>query len=83
MQRIICLMLCVTLAQPAWSQSVLQHLMPSPLTILLTIGQWMKKDRVEVFYVQVQAHGKDETDAREQAFRLAGAGAQMNIGNED
>ena len=54
MQRIICLMLCVTLAQPAWSQSVLQHLMPSPLTILLTIGQWMKKDRVEVFYVQVR-----------------------------
>lgn len=71
MPRIICLMLCVTLAQPAWSQNVLQYLTPSPLSILLTIGQWMKKDRIEVFYVQVQAHGRDETDAREQAFRLA------------
>ena len=71
MRRLICLMLCVTLAQPAWSQNVLQYLTPSPLTILLTIGQWMKKDRIEVFYVQVQAHGRDETDAREQAFRLA------------
>ena len=71
MQRLICLMMCVTLAQPAWSQNVLQYLTPSPLTILLTIGQWMKKDRIEVFYVQVQAHGRDETDAREQAFRLA------------
>lgn len=29
------------------------------------------KDRVEVFYVRVQAHGRDEADAREQAFRLA------------
>jgi len=71
MPRLICMMLCVTLALPAWSQGVLQHLVPSPLTILLTIGQWMKKDRIEVFYVQVQAHGRDETDAREQAFRLA------------
>jgi len=71
MLRPLCLMLCVTLAQPAWSQSVLQYLTPSPLTMLLTIGQWIKKDRIEVFYVQVQAHGRDETDAREQAFRLA------------
>ena len=71
MQRLLCLILCASLVQPAWSQNVLQYLTPSPLTILLTIGQWMKKDRVEVFYVQVQAHGKDETDAREQAFRLA------------
>ena len=29
------------------------------------------KDREEVFYLRVQAEGRDETDAREQAFRLA------------
>lgn len=44
---------------------------PSPLSIVLTVGSWIQKDRVEVFYVQVQAHGRDENDAREQAFRLA------------
>ena len=51
-------------APPAW-------LVPSPLSIVLTVGTWMQKDRVEVYYVQVQAHGRDEADAREQAFRLA------------
>jgi len=51
-------------AAPAWW-------MPSPLSIVLTVGSWMKKDRVEVFYVRVQAHGRDEADARDQAFRLA------------
>jgi hypothetical protein len=44
---------------------------PSPLSAVLTVGSWIMKDRTEVFYVQVQAHGRDETDAREQAFRLA------------
>ena len=44
---------------------------PSPLSLVLTMGSWIMKDRTEVFYVQVQAHGRDETDAREQAFRLA------------
>jgi hypothetical protein len=49
---------------PSW-------LVPSPLSVVLTVGSWVMKDRTEVFYVQVQAHGRDETDAREQAFRLA------------
>jgi hypothetical protein len=51
-------------APPSW-------LVPSPLSVVLTVGSWIMKDRTEVFYVQVQAHGRDETDAREQAFRLA------------
>jgi hypothetical protein len=51
-------------SNPAWW-------MPSPLSIVITVGSWMMKDRVEVFYVRVQAHGRDEADAREQAFRLA------------
>ena len=54
----------VASAPPSW-------LVPSPLSVVLTVGSWIMKDRTEVFYVQVQAHGRDETDAREQAFRLA------------
>jgi hypothetical protein len=46
-------------------------LVPSPLSVLLTLGAWTKKDKVEVFYVQVQGHGSDERSAREEGFRLA------------
>jgi hypothetical protein len=45
--------------------------MPSPISMALTVGQWLIKDRQEVYYLQVQAEGRDETDAREQAFKLA------------
>lgn len=71
MKRVVALALCVSLAAPGAAADIATVLMPSPLTILLTIGKWMKKDQVEVFYVQVQAHGRDEQDARDQAFRLA------------
>ena len=49
----------------------LDWLVPSPLSVVLTVGSWVMKDRVEVFQVRVQALGLDETDAREQLFRLA------------
>ena len=44
---------------------------PSPLSVAITVGQWLMKDREEVFYIRVRAQGRDEQDAREQAFRLA------------
>lgn len=44
---------------------------PSPVSIALTVGQWLTKDREAVYYIQVQAQGQDEQDARDQAFRLA------------
>lgn len=45
--------------------------MPSPVSIALTVGQWILKDREQVYYLQVKATGRDETHARDQAFRLA------------
>jgi hypothetical protein len=44
---------------------------PSPISVTITVGQWLMKDRQEVYYVQVRSTGRDETHAREQAFRLA------------
>lgn len=44
---------------------------PSPLTVILQVGKWMWQEREEVYYVRVRAVGKNEQDAREQAFRLA------------
>lgn len=44
---------------------------PSPLTIILQVGQWIWKEKEEVYHVKIRARGKDEQDARDQAFRLA------------
>lgn len=46
-------------------------LIPSPVSIALTLGQWVTRDRIETYYLKVQASGRDEQDARDQAFRLA------------
>lgn len=50
-------------APPIWT--------PSPLTVVLQIGRWIMMDREEVYHVRVRAVGRDEQDARDQAFRLA------------
>lgn len=73
MRAISALILGAVLCSPAWGQSTswAQILTPNPVGIVLTVGHWMIKDRVEVFYVQVQASGHNDNDAREQAFRLA------------
>jgi hypothetical protein len=44
---------------------------PSPVSVAITVGQWLMKDREQVYYIRVKAVGKDEVQAREHAFRLA------------
>lgn len=68
MTRLLMLMIAGLLALPVAASN---WWVPSPLSVAITVGQWIMKDREEVFYLQVQAEGRDETDAREQAFRLA------------
>jgi hypothetical protein len=46
-------------------------LMPSPLGIALTVGQWLLKDRIEVYHVRVESQGATDQEARENGFRLA------------
>lgn len=48
-------------------------IIPSPVSIALTVGKWMSVERADdtVYYVQVQSSGATETEAREQAFRFA------------
>lgn len=45
--------------------------MPSPVSVAITVGQWLMKDREQVYYLQVRAYGRHEKEARDQAFRLA------------
>lgn len=70
MRWLVPVVMATVLAMPAHSAPP-SWMIPSPLSIVITVGSWMVKDQVEVFQVRVQAHGRDETDAREQLFRLA------------
>lgn len=64
--------LCLALSGPVLAVSPTAALLvPSPLSILLTVGKWMVLDQEQVFYVKVQAAGRDDGEARDQAFRLA------------
>jgi hypothetical protein len=44
---------------------------PSPVSIAITVGQWLLRNNEEVFYLRVQSVAQDEQAAREEAFRLA------------
>jgi len=62
------------LASTAQSQTVspVQLLMPSPVSIALTVGQWMMaRDSRKVFYIEVQSQANSFDAARNEGFRLA------------
>jgi len=44
---------------------------PSPLTIALSIGQWLVKDSKKVYYVQVESTAITPAQARAEGFKLA------------
>lgn len=48
-----------------------RQLAPSPLGMVIMAGQWLLKDRVEVYHVRVQGTAPNESQARDNAFRLA------------
>lgn len=70
MRRAIAALTCVAVIGSAQAFDP-RLLMPNPISVAITVGQWMMKDRVETYYLRVQAAGRDEEDARNQAFRLA------------
>ncbi len=46
-------------------------LVPSPISIALTVGQWLMKEERKTYYVQVEATADSKESARNKAFRLA------------
>jgi hypothetical protein len=62
----------MSLAVPALGQSADAKLwQPNPVTMALTIGKWLMKERERIYYLQVEASGLDEPAALTSAFRLA------------
>ena len=69
---LLAMLLSASLMVPTAAHSTdARSLMPSPLGIVLTVGQWLMKDRVEVYHVRVQGTAPNESQARDNAFRLA------------
>lgn len=70
--------LCASLVLGVGLYSALAHaipdwIIPSPVSIAIQVGKWilLKDSNDEVYYVRVQSTGASETEARNEAFRLA------------
>lgn len=73
MRRLLAGLICAgVLAGPAQSQNIGSLLMPSPVGIVLSVGQWLvTPDKRKVYYVEVQSQAATFDAARAEAFRLA------------
>jgi hypothetical protein len=67
---VIALALCICFVFSAKAQN-LSALVPSPLSIALTVGQWLIKDSRKVYYVQVESTAQTPAQARAEGFKLA------------
>lgn len=73
MSRWLAVMICVlsltAQAQvPAFSPNML---IPSPLGVVIMVGQWLIQDKRRVYYIRVQGQGATLQQARDNGFRLA------------
>jgi hypothetical protein len=62
MQKLIAIVLLLTIGTAHASSNV---------SIALTIGQWLLKNRTQTFYIQVEAKGINDNEARRNGFVLA------------
>ena len=77
MRRFAVIVLCAALVAAPVSQAqmnpgVIAVFKPSPLGIVLTVGQWIfLTDNKRVYYIEVAGRGPTEQQARNNGFRLA------------
>jgi hypothetical protein len=71
-QLLVGLICAGVLAQSVHAQNLVPLLIPSPVGIVLSVGQWIvTQDRRKVYYVEVQAQAATFEAARAEGFRLA------------
>jgi hypothetical protein len=69
-----CLILCLItgVAQAQVPPTVAAMITPSPLGVVLTVGQWLIfSDNRRIYYIEVEGRGDTPTQARDNGFRLA------------
>jgi hypothetical protein len=63
--------LCAAIVFTAKAQNIAALLAPNPITIALTVGQWLLKDSQKVYYVRVESIALTPAQARAEGFKLA------------
>lgn len=71
MHRLLAGIICALWVISAQAQITGAMLMPSPLGIILSIGQWIRFETKQVYYIEVAGDGPTEAEARTNGFRLA------------
>ena len=72
MRRILAAVACAGIVLSAQAQVITGAMfMPTPLGVVLSIGQWISFESDRVYYIEVQGEGVDPEQARANGFRLA------------
>lgn len=71
MRQTIAGLLCVGLLSTAQAQSVAKAIVPTPVSVAITIGQWLTKDSKKLYYIEVEARADTFFSAKNEGFRLA------------
>lgn len=71
MRRLLAVCLCVGLLSTARAQTVVQFIAPNPISVVITLGQWISLDRKKVYYIEVESRARNFQQARDEGFRLA------------
>ena len=71
MRRFVLALACAGLFTTAQSQTVGRIITPTPVSVALTIGQWLFKDSKKLYYIEVEARAPTFEQAKQEGFRLA------------
>jgi hypothetical protein len=71
MRKVVAGIICAGLLTTAQAQSVSRIITPTPVSVALTIGQWLFKDSKKLYYIEVEARAETFEQAKQEGFRLA------------
>lgn len=71
MRKLVLGVVCAGLFTTAQAQSIGRIIAPTPVSVALTIGQWLFKDSKKLYYIEVEARAPTFEQAKKEGFRLA------------
>lgn len=71
MRRLVAILACVGIIVSAQAQTLGRIVTPTPVSLALTIGQWLFKDQKKLYYIEVESRAPTFQQARDEGFRLA------------
>lgn len=73
MRRFIAALLCVfsVSGHAQLSPMIAQAIVPSPVSVVIMLGQWLMQDNRRVYYIRVRGEGASFVEARQNGLRLA------------